>query len=111
VAPLWGRRRCRGPFAPPFPAHLAPPARRVAKGVGHLFGAFRVAAFIDPQEFGRQVDDWSRTTRGTRPAAGTSGPLVPGDPERRAEEARRPVIRPVAEALEGVAAVTGVPLA
>jgi L-2-hydroxycarboxylate dehydrogenase (NAD+) len=103
-----------GPFAPPFPAHLAPPARTVGKGVGHLFGAFQVAAFIDPQEFGRQVDDWIRTMRGTRPAAGTTGPLIPGDPNRRAEEARRkdgvPVIRPVVEALERVSEATGVPL-
>ena len=81
---------------------------------GQLFGAFQVGALIDPQEFLRQVDDWIRTMRGTRPAACTSGPLVPGDPNRRAEEARRrdgvPVIPPVVEALEGVAAATGVPL-
>ncbi|HEX6747859.1 MAG TPA: Ldh family oxidoreductase [Longimicrobium sp.] len=103
-----------GPFAPPFPAHLPPPARTVGKGVGHLFGAFQVAAFADPAEFGRQVDDWIRTLRATRPAEGTSGPMIPGDPNRRAEQVRRregvPVIRPVVEALERVARQTGVPL-
>ncbi len=103
-----------GPFAPPFPAHLPPPARTVGKGVGHLFGAFQVAAFADPAEFGRQVDDWIRTLRATRPAEGTSGPMIPGDPNRRAEQLRRregvPVIRPVVAALERVAEQTGVPL-
>jgi LDH2 family malate/lactate/ureidoglycolate dehydrogenase len=82
--------------------------------VGHLFGAFQVAAFADPAEFGRQVDDWIRTLRATRPAAGTSGPMIPGDPNRRAEQVRRregiPVIGPVVEALERVARQTGVPL-
>jgi LDH2 family malate/lactate/ureidoglycolate dehydrogenase len=51
--------------------------------------------------------------RGTRPAASTSGPLIPGDPNRRAEEARRangvPVIPAVDQALEQVSARTGVP--
>jgi L-2-hydroxycarboxylate dehydrogenase (NAD+) len=103
-----------GPFAPPFPAHLAPPPRHVGQGVGHLFGALRISAFIDPAELRRQVDDWVRTMRATRPAAGTSGPSIPGDPNRRAEQERRahgvPVIRPVLEGLERVAERTGVPL-
>jgi L-2-hydroxycarboxylate dehydrogenase (NAD+) len=102
-----------GPFPPPFPVHLPQPARSVGQGVGHLFGAFRISAFIDPVEFRRQVDDWVRTMRATRPAAGTHGPLIPGDPNRRAEEVRRvrgvPVIRAVVDALEDVAARTGVP--
>jgi LDH2 family malate/lactate/ureidoglycolate dehydrogenase len=102
-----------GPFAPPFPAHLAPPARTVGLGVGHLFGAWQISAFIDPLEFRRQVDDWVRTMRGTRPAAGTTGPLIPGDPNRRAEEARRvggiPVIAPVVESLRRLSQTTGVP--
>ncbi|HSU17564.1 Ldh family oxidoreductase [Longimicrobium sp.] len=102
-----------GPFPPPFPAHLPEPPRSVGLGVGHMFGAFRIDAFADPAEFRRQVDDWVRTMRSTRPAAGTTGPIIPGDPNRRAEETRRehgvPVIRPVVEALERVAAATGVP--
>jgi LDH2 family malate/lactate/ureidoglycolate dehydrogenase len=40
--------------------------------------------------------------------------MIPGDPNRRAEEVRRregvPVIGPVVEALERVARQTGVPL-
>lgn len=103
-----------GPFPPPFPANLPAPPRYVGKGVGHFFLALRIDAFIDPDEFGRQVDDWIRTVRSTRPAAGTSGPIIPGDPNRRAEEARRaegvPVIAPVAEELRRLSARTGVPL-
>lgn len=102
-----------GPFPPPFPAHLPAPARSVGAGVGHLFGAFRISAFADPREFRMQVDDWVRTMRGTRPAVGTTGPQIPGDFNRMAEEARRvrgiPVIRPVVEALRRVAERTGVP--
>lgn len=102
-----------GPFPPPFPAHLPAPPRSVGKGVGHLFGALRISAFIDPEEFGRQMDDWVRTVRATRPAAGTTGPIVPGDLERRAEAVRRaegvPVIRPVVETLEALSARTGIP--
>ncbi|HEU4559292.1 MAG TPA: Ldh family oxidoreductase [Longimicrobium sp.] len=102
-----------GPFPPPFPAHLPAPSRSVGLGVGHLFGAFQISAFNDPLELRRQVDDWVRTLRATRPAAGTTGPLIPGDFQRRAEEARRsggvPVIRPVLEALRRVGKATGVP--
>ncbi len=103
-----------GPFAPPFPAHLPPPTRTVGEGVGHLFGALQISAFIDPLEFRRQVDDWVRTMRGTRPAEGTSGPMIPGDPNRRAEEERRvhgvPVIGPVMSKLRELSRSKGVPL-
>lgn len=102
-----------GPFPPPFPAHLPAPSRSVGLGVGHLFGAYRISAFIDPLEFRRQVDDWVRTMRSTRPAEGTSGPRIPGDSNRHAEEARRhhgvPLIGPVVEALGRVAERAGVP--
>lgn len=33
-----------GPFIPPFPHYLKQPERSVGKGLGHLFGAFRIAA-------------------------------------------------------------------
>ncbi|HEV2736347.1 MAG TPA: Ldh family oxidoreductase [Longimicrobiaceae bacterium] len=103
-----------GPYPPPFPANLPPPPRYVGAGVGHFFLALRIDGFIDPDEFRRQVDDWVRTVRGTRPAAGTSGPVIPGEPNRLAEERRRadgvPVILPVVEQLRRLAAASGVPL-
>ena len=102
-----------GPFAPPFMLRQQIPERSVGKGIGHFFGAMRIDGFIDPLEFKRQIDDLVRTFRATRPAPGTGGPLIPGDPERAAESVRResgiPLVRAVAEDLRGIARRTGVP--
>jgi L-2-hydroxycarboxylate dehydrogenase (NAD+) len=77
-----------GPFAPPFALRQEIPARAVGKGIGHFFGALRIEAFIDETEFKRQIDDWIRTFRATRPMPGTEGVRIPGDPEREAEADR-----------------------
>ncbi len=102
-----------GPFTPPFALRQALPSRRVGKGIGHFFGAMRIDAFRDPEEFKTQVDDFVRTLRTTRPAPGTQGPLVPGDPEREAERERTrsgiPLLPAVVEELREVARNTGVP--
>jgi LDH2 family malate/lactate/ureidoglycolate dehydrogenase len=72
----------------------------------------RIDAFIDPLDFKRQVDDWIRTFRATRPAPGTNGPMIPGDPERLAEAERRvsgiPLVPAVIDDLRFVAQQTGV---
>ncbi len=103
-----------GPFAPPFALRHGEPARSVGKGIGHAFGALRVDGFADPAEFRRRVDDWVRTMRATRPAAGTPGVVIPGDPERQAEAERRvagiPLLPAVVADLRAVSARTGVPL-
>jgi LDH2 family malate/lactate/ureidoglycolate dehydrogenase len=103
-----------GPFVPPFALRQEIPTRSVGKGTGHFFGALRIDAFIDKDEFKKQIDDYIRTLRKTRPAPGTSGPLVPGDPEREAEATRRregiPLVRPVVEELLDVSRQTGIPL-
>ncbi|MEZ6017333.1 MAG: Ldh family oxidoreductase [Planctomycetota bacterium] len=103
-----------GPFAPPFTLQQQIPTRSVGKGIGHFFGALRVDAFVDPEEFARQMDDYVRTMRATKPAPGTDGPLIPGDPEREAEAHRRvhgiPVVDAVVADLQRVAQETGVPL-
>jgi L-2-hydroxycarboxylate dehydrogenase (NAD+) len=102
-----------GPFATPFAIEAAP-AGSVGAGIGHFFGALRIDGFIDAGEFKRQVDHLVRTFRAAPPAPGTSGPLVPGDPERAAEAERRrhgiPLIAAVAGDLEALAAETGIPL-
>ena len=102
-----------GPFAPTFVIEQEPPGA-VGKGIGHFFGALRIDGFIDPDEFKRQVDHLVRTFRATRPAPGTDGPLIPGDPEREAEAVRSrdgiPLIPAVAADLEALSAETGVPL-
>jgi L-2-hydroxycarboxylate dehydrogenase (NAD+) len=103
-----------GPFAPPFAVRQHIPERSVGKGLGHFFGSMRIDGFIDPADFRRQIDDMSRLLRSTRPAPGTSGPLVPGDPEREAEAIRRrdgiPLLPAVIDDLRQVARITGVPL-
>jgi L-2-hydroxycarboxylate dehydrogenase (NAD+) len=102
-----------GPFAPPFALQHEIPKRSVGKGIGHFFGALRIDAFIDGDEFKRQVDEYIRTFRATKPAPGTNGPLIPGDPEREAEQVRRengvPLILPVLEELRDISQKTGIP--
>jgi len=102
-----------GPFAPPFALRQEVPARSVGKGIGHFFGALRIDGFIDADEFKRQMDDYIRTFRATRPAPGTNGPLIPGDPERDAEKLRSkqgvPLIMLVVEELRAISKKTGIP--
>jgi LDH2 family malate/lactate/ureidoglycolate dehydrogenase len=103
-----------GPFAPPFALRQEIPKRSVGKGIGHFFGAMRIDGFIDPDSFKRQVDDYVRVFRATKPAPGTAGPLIPGDPEREAEKLRRekgvPLLLPVLEDLREISRKTGIPL-
>ena len=103
-----------GPFTPPFALRQEIPKRSVGKGIGHFFGALRIDAFVDPDEFKRQIDDLVRTFRATKPAPGTNGPLLPGDPEREAEAIRSkegiPLVLPVVRELEDIARKTGIAL-
>jgi LDH2 family malate/lactate/ureidoglycolate dehydrogenase len=102
-----------GPFAPSFAVQQASPMRSVGKGIGHFFGAMRIDGFIDVDEFKLQVDDYIRVFRAAKPAPSTNGPLIPGDPEREAENIRRdkgiPLILPVIEELRSISKRTGVP--
>ncbi len=102
-----------GPFAPPFALRQEIPQRSVGKGIGHFFGAMRIDGFIDPEEFKTQIDGYIRVFRATKPAPGTNGPLIPGDPEREAEKVRRekgvPLILPVIEELRDISQKTGIP--
>ena len=104
-----------GPFAPPFALRqeIEIPTRSVGKGIGHFFGAMRLDGFIDPSEFKAQVDEYIGVFRATKPAPGTNGPLIPGDPERQAEETRQksgvPLIPAVIEELRDISLKTGIP--
>ncbi|OGQ81280.1 MAG: malate dehydrogenase [Deltaproteobacteria bacterium RIFCSPLOWO2_12_FULL_60_19] len=102
-----------GPFAPPFALRQEIPTRSVGKGIGHLFGAMRIDGFIDKDEFKKQIDEWIRVFRKTRPAPGTNGPLIPGDPEREAEAIRGkegiPLLKPVVDELLDISKKTGIP--
>jgi len=101
-----------GPLAPPFALRQEVPERSVGKGIGHFFGAMRIDGFIEPEEFKRQMDDWVRTYRATKPQPGSPGVVVPGDPEREAEELRAtegvPLVMPVVEELRDISMRTGI---
>lgn len=103
-----------GPFVPPFALRQEIPKRRVGTGIGHFFGGMRIDGFMDPEEFGRRVDEWVRTMRATKPAPGTPGVVIPGDPERLAEEERRvtgiPLSPAVVADLRDIAQRTGIAL-
>jgi L-2-hydroxycarboxylate dehydrogenase (NAD+) len=102
-----------GPFAPPFALRQEIPKQSVGKGIGHSFGAMRIDGFIEPAEFRLQMDQWIRTMRATKPAPGTPGVVIPGDPERLAEAERRvtgiPLLPAVVADLRDISSRTGVP--
>ncbi len=102
-----------GPFAPPFALRQEIPEKQVGKGIGHFFGAMRIDAFIDPDEFKMQIDEYRREMQSAKPAPGTDGPLIPGDPEREAEAIRSkegiPLLPAVVDDLRDVSKQTGVP--
>lgn len=101
-----------GPFAPPFALRQEIPERSVGKGLGHFFGAMQIDGFIEKNEFKKQIDDWIQVFRKTKPAPGTNGPLIPGDPEREAEEIRSkegiPLLQPVVDDLLDISRQTGI---
>ena len=102
-----------GPFAPPFALKQEIPDKQVGKGIGHFFGAMRIDAFIDPEEFKTQIDEYRREMQNCKPGPGTEGPLIPGDPEMEAEKIRAkegiPLLPAVVEDLRNVSKQTGVP--
>ncbi len=102
-----------GPFTPPFALRQEIPTRSVGNGIGHFFGAMQIDGFIDRDFFKRQIDDYVRVFRATKPAPGTNGPLLPGDPEREAEKWRRengiPLVMPVVEELRDISQKTRIP--
>src|SRR5881296_1852334 len=102
-----------GPFTPPFALRQEIPKRSVGKGTGHFFGAMQIDGFIDKDEFKKQIDEWIHVFRKTKPAAGTNGPLIPGDPEREAEAIRSkegiPLIKPVVDDLFDISRKTRIP--
>ena len=75
-----------GPFVPPSVAYLPVLGKKVGEGTGHFFGAMRIDAFQPADEFKLKMDEWIETFRSSKPAAGQERVLIPGDPEREAEE-------------------------
>ena len=75
-----------GPFVPPSVAYLPLLGKKTGEGTGHFFGAMRIDAFQPADHFKSKMDLWIETFRAAKPAAGQERVLIPGDPEREAEE-------------------------
>ena len=75
-----------GPFVPPSVAYLPVLEEKVGEGTGHFFGAMRIDAFRSAEDFKAAMDRWIETFRAAKPSAGEEKVLIPGDPEREAEE-------------------------
>ena len=102
-----------GPFAPPFALRQEIPSRSVGKGIGHFFGVMEIAGFMDVNEFKKRIDEWIEVFRNTKPAKGTGGVLIPGDPEHQEEAIRTkdgiPLLPAVIEDLKDISKHTGIP--
>jgi LDH2 family malate/lactate/ureidoglycolate dehydrogenase len=75
-----------GPFVPPSVAYLPVLDEKVGVGTGHFFGAMRIDAFQPADAFKAKMDKWIETFKNAKPAAGTNGVIIPGEPERKKEE-------------------------
>lgn len=75
-----------GPFVPAIAAYLASGREEVGKGTGHFFGAIKIDGFMPADEFRDRMDTWIAALRKSSPVEGEEKVLIPGDPEREAEE-------------------------
>ncbi len=75
-----------GPFVPPSVAYLPPPDGDNGKGTGHFFGAMRIDAFREVDEFKTAMDKWIDTFKGAESAPGKPDVLIPGEIEREQEK-------------------------
>lgn len=78
-----------GPWVPPFPAYVPTPESQPGDGIGHFLGAMRIDAFRPAKEFTQHMDNWIKRFRSAKTADGFESVLIPGDPERASEAARR----------------------
>ncbi len=96
-----------GPFVPPQVPFLPLPEEQVGKGLGHFFGAMRIDAFEEKEEFKERMDKWIETFRSSESVEGQPKVLIPGDPEREMEEKTQKegvnVLEPVKKDLKEVA--------
>ncbi|MBM3432425.1 MAG: Ldh family oxidoreductase [Bacteroidetes bacterium] len=101
------------PWVPPFPAYVPMPVQQPGKGIGHFIGAMRVDAFRSVEEYKLHMDQWIRGFRAAQPIRPGQHVLVPGDPEREAEQARRqkgiPLSTGIVEELNALASRLGLP--
>lgn len=103
-----------GPWVPPFVAFIDPAPNPVGEGLGHFFGAMRIDAFRDADEFKKHMDIWIERFRASETVDGAEKVLIPGDPEREMEKKRSsegiPVLAPVVKDLKEMGEKFGVVL-
>jgi L-2-hydroxycarboxylate dehydrogenase (NAD+) len=97
-----------GPWVPPFPAYIPMPENMPGKGIGHFLGAMRIDAFRKAEDFKKDMDQWISRFRNAEPIDKNNPVLIPGDPERKAEQERLqtgiPLLPVVVKDLEMLAA-------
>ena len=103
-----------GPWVPPFVAFIDPHPNPVGKGLGHFFGAMRIDAFREVNEFKDHMDNWIERFRASDTTKGNGKVLIPGDPEREISAKRSkegiPLPKPVINDLKEMGEKFGVPL-
>ncbi len=103
-----------GPWVPPFVAFIDPAPNPVGEGLGHFFGAMRIDAFRDGEEFKKHMDNWINRFRSSETTNGEERVLIPGDPEREMTEERLkngiPVLEQVVNDLKEMGEKFGVSL-
>ena len=77
-----------GPWVPPFVSFIEPNPNPVGEGLGHFFGAMRIDAFREANEFKDHMDNWIHRFRSSETVDGAEKVLIPGDPEREIEAKR-----------------------
>lgn len=96
-----------GPWVPPFVAFLKPSENPVGKGLGHFFGAMRIDAFRNGDEFKSHMDNWIRTFKNAKVSEGYERVIIPGEPEMEMQEERLangiPLLDPVVNDLKQLA--------
>lgn len=103
-----------GPWVPPFVAFIDPAPNPVGEGLGHFFGAMRIDAFRNGEEFKSHMDNWIKRFRASETVNPTEKVLIPGDPEREMTEERLKngidLLDPVVEDLQELGEKFGVSL-
>lgn len=70
-----------GPWVPPFVAFLDPDPNPVGEGIGHFFGAMRVDAFREKEEYFQSIDTWIERFKNAERIDPQQAVLIPGEPE------------------------------
>lgn len=77
-----------GPWVPPFVAFLDPDPNPVGEGIGHFFGAMRVDAFREKEEYFNSIDTWIERFKNSKRIAPNQPVIIPGEPELEAYQER-----------------------